>query len=164
MNNMYGLAINIVPTMPLDFVDRLDKFKKTLGDEVKEIQEIIDLKTADGVEAETEEVDGIESEVEVVDTMEAAELNIQVMVQMADLLADVVVYCRSEALKFGIPLEEVLDIVMDSNESKLGADGKPIYDENKKFLKGPNYWKPEEKIKQLLLAKAGGEIKQGNWD
>ena len=48
------------------------------------------------------------------------------------------------------PLEDVLDIIMDSNESKLGADGKPIYDANGKFLKGPNYWKPEPKIRALL--------------
>jgi len=62
----------------------------------------------------------------------------------------VIVYCRSEALKYGLPLEDVLDIIMDSNESKLGADGKPIYDANGKFLKGPNYWRPEPKIKVLL--------------
>lgn len=41
---------------------------------------------------------------------------------------------------------------MDSNESKLGADGNPIYDANGKFLKGPNYWKPEPRIKALLEA------------
>ena len=50
----------------------------------------------------------------------------------------------------GIPLEDVLQIIMDSNASKLGADGKPIYDANGKFLKGPNYWKPEPKIRELL--------------
>ena len=63
-----------------------------------------------------------------------------------------IVYCRSEALKYGIPLEEVLSIIMDSNESKLGADGKPIYNANGKFLKGPNYRKPEPMIKKLLVA------------
>ena len=47
-------------------------------------------------------------------------------------------------------LEAVLQIIMDSNASKLGADGKPIYDANGKFLKGPNYWKPEPKIRELL--------------
>jgi len=54
----------------------------------------------------------------------------------------------------------VLDVIMDSNESKLGADGKPIYDANGKFLKGPGYWKPEPKIKALLEgldAKAEGK-------
>ena len=83
-----------------------------------------------------------------------------VLVAIADLLGDVIVYCRSEALKYGLPLEEVLDVIMDSNESKLGADGKPIYDGNGKFLKGPNYWKPEPRIKALLEAKGigvGGE-------
>ena len=36
------------------------------------------------------------------------------------------VYRRSEALKYGLPLEDVLDIIMDSNESKLDAHGQPI--------------------------------------
>ena len=72
---------------------------------------------------------------------------------IADLLGDVIVYCRSEALKYGLPLEDVLDVIMDSNESKLGADGNPIYDANGKFLKGPNYWKPEPRIKALLQSR-----------
>jgi predicted HAD superfamily Cof-like phosphohydrolase len=78
---------------------------------------------------------------------------IEVAVALADVLGDITVYCRSEALKYGLPLEAVLDIIMDSNESKLGADGNPIYDENGKFLKGPNYWKPEPRIKTLLEAR-----------
>ena len=71
-------------------------------------------------------------------------------VAMPDLLGDIMVYCRSEALKYGLPLEEVLDVIMDSNESKLGADGKPIYDANGKFLKGPDYWKAQPKMQCLL--------------
>jgi hypothetical protein len=39
---------------------------------------------------------------------------------------------------------------MDSNTSKLGADGKPIYDERGKVMKGPGYWKPEPAIKELI--------------
>ena len=78
------------------------------------------------------------------------------LVALADLLGDLTVYCRSEALKFGLPLEDLLEVIMDSNESKLGADGKPIYDVNGKFLKGPNYWKPEPKIKELLQAAIAG--------
>ena len=78
---------------------------------------------------------------------------IDVAVAIADLLGDIMVYCRSEALKYGLPLEAVLDIIMDSNESKLGADGNPIYDANGKFLKEPHYWKPEPKIKALLGAR-----------
>ena len=77
----------------------------------------------------------------------------EVLTAIADLLGDVIVYCRSEALKYGLPLEDVLDVIMDSNESKLNADGNPIYDANGKFLKGPNYWKPEPRIKALLASR-----------
>ena len=49
-----------------------------------------------------------------------------------------------------LPADVVERLIMDSNESKLGADGRPIYDANGKFLKGPSYWKPEPRIKALL--------------
>ena len=125
MNAMYKLPSSNQPQIPADVADRLTKFKRTLMDEVHELDEIVAM---------------AESGAEAVDIATA----------IADLLGDVVVYCRSEALKYGLPLEEVLSVIMDSNESKLGADGKPIYDENGKFLKGPNYWKPEPKIRQIL--------------
>jgi NTP pyrophosphatase (non-canonical NTP hydrolase) len=127
MNAMYKLPAQPCPVLPSDPADRLRKFKATLLDEVNELDEI---------------VTAVESQADPLD----------VLVAVADLLGDVIVYCRSEALKYGIPLEEVLAIIMDSNESKLGADGKPIYDGNGKFLKGPNYWKPEPKIRELLQA------------
>ena len=125
MNAMYKLPANDRPALPTDVADRLVKFKTTLMDEVHEIDEIVKL-SKDGAAA------------------------VDVAVAIADILGDIIVYCRSEALKYGLPLEEVLDVIMDSNESKLGADGKPIYDANGKFLKGPNYWKPEPRIRALL--------------
>lgn len=125
MNAMYKLPAEAVPVLPSDPADRLQKFKATLLDEINEIDDI---------------VVACESKADPID----------VLVAVADLLGDVIVYCRSEALKFGLPLEEVLAIIMDSNESKLGVDGKPIYDANGKFLKGPNYWKPEPRIRELL--------------
>lgn len=128
MNAMYKLPANDRPVVPADVTERLAKFKATLMDEVHEIDEIVKLAGDGGAPAD-------------------------VAVAIADLLGDIIVYCRSEALKYGLPLEEVLDLIMDSNESKLGADGKPIYDANGKFLKGPNYWKPEPKIKALLAAR-----------
>jgi len=130
MNAMYKLPAHVRPTLPADVADRLARFKATLLDEVHEIDEIVKL-AQDG----------------------AAALDIAVAV--ADLLGDIIVYCRSEALKYGLPLEEVLDVIMDSNESKLGADGRPIYDAHGKFLKRPAYWRPEPKIKALLAAKSG---------
>lgn len=125
MNAMYRLPANEQPTMPDNTADRLVNFKATLMDEVHEIDDIAAM-VAKGA-----------------DPME-------VLTAIADLLGDVIVYCRSEALKYGLQLEDVLDVIMDSNESKLGADGNPIYDANGKFLKGPNYWKPEPRIKALL--------------
>jgi len=77
---------------------------------------------------------------------------IDFLVGLADLLGDIQVYCASEMARFGIPNEEVLKIIMESNESKLDADGKPIYNEQGKFMKGPNYWKPEPKIRELLVS------------
>lgn len=125
MNAMYKLPVNDRPVLPEDVAGRLSKFKATLMDEVHEIDQIVEM-------------------------AQQGASQMEVLVAMADLLGDVIVYCRSEALKYGLPLEEVLDVIMDSNESKLGADGKPIYDANGKFLKGPNYWKPEPKIQALL--------------
>ena len=130
MNAMYKLPMQDRPTMPADVAERLTRFKATLMDEVQEIDEIVQQARAGA------------------DPLDLA-------VAIADLLGDVVVYCRSEALKYGLPLEAVLEVIMDSNASKLGADGKPIYDANGKFLKGPGYWKPEPKIR-ALLAQAGG--------
>jgi hypothetical protein len=127
MNAMYRLPASEEPRLPADVADRLVKFKATLLDEVHEIDDIVALAKNGATPAE-------------------------IAVAIADLLGDIVVYCRSEALKYGLPLEEVLDIIMDSNESKLDADGNPIYDANGKFLKGPHYWKPEPKIKALLDA------------
>ena len=125
MNAMYKLPAHDRPTLPADVADRLVKFKSTLMDDVHEIDEIVQSAKSGGAP-------------------------IDIAVAIADLLGDIIVYCRSEALKYGLPLEDVLDVIMDSNESKLGADGKPIYDANGKFLKGPNYWKPEPRIKELL--------------
>lgn len=133
MNEMYNLPISLVPMLPDSTPEmqraRLQKFTITLQDEVEEGADIYDIV---GRHNFTE---------------------IDVLVALADWLGDIIVYCRSEALKYGIPLEEVLEIIMDSNESKLDENGQPIYDKNGKFLKGPNYWKPEPKIKELLLRK-----------
>ena len=142
MNTMYKLPQHVIPTLPADPADRLAKFKRTLQDEVNEIDELIQMAAAMAQGAEPNDP-------------------ARLMTGIADLLADVQVYCRSEALKYGIPHEDVLDIVMDSNESKLGADGKPIYNNDGKFLKGPNYWKPEPKIAARLSAGCG--VQQGDW-
>ena len=54
------------------------------------------------------------------------------------------------ARRWGLPLNKILDVIMESNFSKLGADGMPIYDERGKVMKGPDYWKPEPQIRDAL--------------
>lgn len=69
---------------------------------------------------------------------------------LADTLGDIVVYVFSEARRCGIPLLDVLHIIMDSQDSKL-VDGQPLMsDDGSKFIKGPNYEAPEPKIRALL--------------
>jgi predicted HAD superfamily Cof-like phosphohydrolase len=58
-------------------------------------------------------------------------------------LADLMYVVIGTAVTFGLPLEEVFTEVHKSNMSKLGDDGKPIYREDGKVLKGPNYKEPE---------------------
>lgn len=87
---------------------------------------------------------------------------VNVLTDLADWLGDITVYCASEAQRFGIPLDAVLPIIMQSNFSKLGADGLPIYDADGKVDKGPDYWKPEAKIKALLQTRIN-EYFESEW-
>jgi hypothetical protein len=75
---------------------------------------------------------------------------LDVLTELGDWLGDLVVYCASEARRWGLPLERILGVIMESNFSKLGADGQPLYDERGKVMKGPGYWRPEAKIRALL--------------
>ena len=58
-------------------------------------------------------------------------------------LADTVFVCYQFAAAFGLDLDTAMDRVFESNMSKLGEDGKPIYREDGKVLKGPFYKKPK---------------------
>jgi predicted HAD superfamily Cof-like phosphohydrolase len=131
-NGIYKLPVNDKPTLAtadigVPVIERLVAFKNILSEELDEIDEIIA-----AAESRSPELD--------------------VLTMLADLLGDIQVYCASEMAKFGLPLDQVLAIIMQSNFSKLGADGKPIYDERGKVQKGPNYWKPEPEIRAVLAA------------
>ena len=69
-------------------------------------------------------------------------------VAYADALADLIYVCFGAGIEAGIDLNMVLRDVHRSNMSKLDADGKPIYREDGKVLKGPNYSAPN--IKEVL--------------
>ena len=72
------------------------------------------------------------------------------IVKMADWLGDIIVYCASEMRRHGIPIQATLDIIMASNMTKAGADGKPIVI-NGKVVKGPDFVPPEPELAKLLL-------------
>ena len=129
MTSLYGQPVNDKPT--LLGINQLINFKSILAEEVNEVDEII------------EKYKSKENNL-------SSEDKIQILTEIADWLGDIVVYSANEATKHGINLAPVLDIIMQSNFSKMGADGKPIKDERGKFLKGPNYWKPEPKISELF--------------
>jgi len=62
--------------------------------------------------------------------------------EVADALTDILYVTYGAGHAFGINLDKCFDEVQKSNMSKLGSDGKPIYNENGKVMKGPNYFKP----------------------
>ena len=65
------------------------------------------------------------------------------LTQVADSLTDILYVTYGAGIAFGIDLDKCFDEVQKSNMSKLGADGKPIYNEKGKVMKGPNYFKPD---------------------
>lgn len=129
-NQIYKLPVNHKPTLNIgvDVVQRLKSLRAILHEEVDEIEEII--------------VAYQDPDAEI--------LTPAILTMIADLLGDIQVYCASEMRKFGLPNDLILQIIMESNFSKLGADGNPIYDERGKVMKGTNYWKPEPKIEELI--------------
>ena len=62
--------------------------------------------------------------------------------EVADALTDILYVTYGAGHAFGIDLDKCFEEVQNSNMSKLGNDGKPIYNENGKVMKGPNYFKP----------------------
>ena len=63
--------------------------------------------------------------------------------EIADSLTDILYVTYGAGHAFGIDLDKCFDEVQRSNMSKLGQDGKPIYNENGKVMKGPNYFEPD---------------------
>ena len=62
--------------------------------------------------------------------------------EVADALTDILYVTYGAGHAFGINLDKCFEEVQNSNMSKLGLDGKPIYNEQGKVMKGPNYFKP----------------------
>ena len=108
------------------------KFMETFGQEVKEKAEfpndkIISLRY-DLIKEELEEL--------------RVALEKKDIKETADALTDILYVTYGAGHAFGINLDECFNEVQNSNMSKLGGDGKPIYNSDGKVMKGPNYFKP----------------------
>jgi len=117
--------------------ESVKKFMKTFGQEVKEKAEFPSGKiTSLRYELIYEELAEFKEAIEKKDIKE-----------VADALTDILYVTYGAGHAFGINLDKCFEEVQNSNMSKLGDDGKPIYNENGKVMKGPKYFKPNlEKI------------------
>ena len=65
------------------------------------------------------------------------------LTEVADALTDILYVTYGAGHAFGINLDKCFEEVQNSNMSKLGKDGKPIYNDKGKVMKGPDYFKPD---------------------
>ena len=70
-------------------------------------------------------------------------MNNKDLLEVADALTDILYVTYGAGHAFGINLDKCFDEVQNSNMSKLDQNGKPIYNEHGKVMKGPNYFKPD---------------------
>ena len=70
-------------------------------------------------------------------------MNNKDLLEVADALTDILYVTYGAGHAFGIDLDKCFEEVQNSNMSKLGEDGKPIYNDKGKVMKGPNYFKPD---------------------
>ena len=112
--------------------ESVKKFMKTFGQEVKEKAEFPSNKiTSLRYELIKEELLELKEAIEKKDIKE-----------VADALTDILYVTYGAGHAFGIDLDKCFAEVQSSNMSKLGKDGKPIYNDRGKVMKGPNYFKP----------------------
>ena len=112
--------------------ERVRKFMETFGQEVKKKAEFPNDKiTSLRLNLIKEELGELKDAIEKKDIKE-----------VADALTDILYVTYGAGHAFGIDLDKCFAEVQSSNMSKLGSDGKPIYNEKGKFMKGPNYFKP----------------------
>ena len=113
--------------------EKVKKFMQTFGQEIKENAEFPSERIT------KLRIDLIEEEL--------SELQIAIknknIKEVADALTDILYVTYGAGHSFGINLDDCFNEVQKSNMSKLGSDGKPIYNENGKVMKGPNYFKPD---------------------
>tara|TARA_A200000113_G_C8655301_1_gene287228 strand:+ start:125 stop:496 length:372 start_codon:yes stop_codon:yes gene_type:complete len=113
--------------------EKVGLFMKTFGQEVKVksgfSSEKINKLRIDLIEEELEELK---------EAINKKDLN-----ETIDALTDILYVTYGAGHAFGVNLDKCFEEVQSSNMSKLGKDGKPIFNEKGKVMKGPNYFKPD---------------------
>ena len=113
-------------------------FMETYGQEVKTKSEFPDKKIVKlRLDLIKEELDELANAIKNID-----------IVEVADALTDILYVTYGAGHSFGIDLDKCFEEVQRSNMSKLDEDGNPIFNENGKVMKGPNYFKPN--LKKIL--------------
>jgi len=142
-HKVFNHPINEVPTVP-DAATRILRVKLQL-------EEVLEFARASGVRIEAYRgEDEINITAVDVDIDFGTELGVVPdIIDVADALGDIRVVTDGANLTWGFPQQEILEEIHASNMSKLGEDGKPIYREDGKILKGPNYCKPN--IEKILI-------------
>ena len=113
--------------------EKVRLFMKIYGQEVQDKAGLSDAKT------NKLRIDLIKEELEeLTDAMQDENL-----LEVADALTDILYVTYGAGHAFGIDLDKCFEEVQNSNMSKLGEDGKPIYNEAGKVMKGPNYFRPD---------------------
>ena len=113
--------------------EKVKKFMQTFGQEVKIKSSLSDEKTNQlRLDLISEELEELKNAMKNKDLLE-----------VADALTDILYVTYGAGHAFGINLDKCFDEVQNSNMSKLGSDGKPIYNESGKVMKGPDYFKPD---------------------
>ena len=115
--------------------DKVGIFMKTFGQELK-----------DSASFSTEKINNLRIsliEEELSELKEA--IKNKDLIEVADALTDILYVTYGAGHAFGINLDKCFEEVQSSNMSKLGANGKPIYNDNGKVMKGPRYFKPNLK-------------------
>jgi len=114
---------------------KVKKFMSTYGQEIKEKAQFPDNKIVQL------RINLIEEELnELKDAIKNNDI-----VEVADALTDILYVTYGAGHSFGVDLDKCFDEVQNSNMSKLGENGKPIYNDSGKVMKGPNYFAPNLK-------------------
>ena len=113
--------------------NKVGTFMKTFGQEVKTEPSL-----------STDKINKLRIDLIKEDLQELTEaINNKDLLEVADALTDILYVAYGAGHAFGIDLDKCFEEVQNSNMSKLGEDGNPIYNESGKVMKGPNYFKPD---------------------